>query len=50
MISLKALQDEVLGVARDILPSWLMEFHIFLADVLIDFLDISAVKRSEARK
>ena len=44
LVPLKALENEVFGVWRDVGPLSLRESYLFLADVLVDFLDVLSVK------
>jgi len=45
---LETLQNKVLRVTCNVLPLGLKELNILLADVLVDFLDVSAVEWSQA--
>ena len=46
----EALQDEIFCVTCNVLPLRLGKFDILLADILVNFLDISAIEWSQTRK
>lgn len=46
----KTLQNEVLRVTSNVLPLGLMKLNVLLADVLVDFLDVSAIEWSKSRE
>ena len=50
LVPFKTLEDKVLCITCDILPLGLSKFDDLLADILIDFLNVSSVEWSKARE
>lgn len=50
LVPFKTLEDKVLCITCDILPLGLGELDVLLADILIDFLNISSVEWCKARE